>query len=54
MYLEGILMYVKYKNIFLVENRCILKNTKVFECFSMHLVIFVVYFNILVVYFNVF
>jgi hypothetical protein len=54
MYLEGILMYVKYKNVFLVVDRCILKDTKVFECFSMHLFIFVVYFNILVVYFNVF
>jgi hypothetical protein len=54
MYLEGILMYVKYKNVFLVVDRCILKDTKVFECFSMYLVIFVVNFNILVVYFNVF
>jgi hypothetical protein len=54
MYLEGILMYVKYKNVFLVVDRCILKGTKVFECFSMHLVIFVVYFNILVVYFSIF
>jgi hypothetical protein len=54
MYLEGILMYVKYKNIFLVANRCILKDTKVFECFSMHLVIFVVYFDIFIVYLNVF
>jgi hypothetical protein len=53
MYLEGILMYVKYKNVFLVVDRCILRDTKVFECFSMHLVIFVVYFKKLVVYFNV-
>ena len=54
MYLGSILMYVKYKNIFLVVDRCILKDTKVFECFSMHLIIFVLYFNKLVVYFNVF
>jgi hypothetical protein len=41
-------MYVKYKNVFLVVDRCILKDTKVFECFSMLVVIFVVYLNILV------
>jgi hypothetical protein len=28
-----------------VVDRCILKDTKVFECFLMHLVIFVVYLN---------
>jgi hypothetical protein len=25
---------LKYKNVFLIGNRCILKDTKVFECFS--------------------
>jgi hypothetical protein len=30
MYLEGILMYVKYKNIFLVADRCILKEPLLF------------------------
>jgi hypothetical protein len=54
MYLEGILKYIKYKNIFLIINRCILKNTKVFECFSMLLGVFIIYFIVLVVYFNVF
>jgi hypothetical protein len=54
MYLGSILIYVKFKNVFLVVDRCILKDTKVFEYFSMHLVIYVVYFNKLVVYFNVF
>jgi hypothetical protein len=34
-----------------VVDRCILKDTKVFECFSMHLVIFVVYISM---YFNIF
>jgi hypothetical protein len=52
MYLEAILMYIKYKNVFLVVDRCILKDTKVFECFSMYLHVFIMYF-VLVVYFNV-
>jgi hypothetical protein len=51
MYLEGILMYIKIY-VFLMVNRCILKDTKVFECFSMHLGVFTTYFIILVVYFN--
>jgi hypothetical protein len=34
-------------------DRCILKDTKVFECFLMHLSVFLVYFIVLVVYFNV-
>jgi hypothetical protein len=32
---------------------CILKDNKVFECFPMHLGVFIVYIIILVVYFNV-
>jgi hypothetical protein len=31
-----------------------LKDTKVFECFSMHLVVFIVHFIVFVVYFNIF
>jgi hypothetical protein len=34
-------------------DRCVLKDTKVFESFSMHLGVFIVYFIILVVYFNI-
>jgi hypothetical protein len=34
-------------------DRCILKDTKIFECFAMHLRIFIVYFIVLVVYFNI-
>jgi hypothetical protein len=34
-------------------DRCILKDTKVCECFSIHLGVFTVYFIVLVVYFNV-
>jgi hypothetical protein len=34
MYLEGILMYVKILECILLVDRCVLKNTKVFECFS--------------------
>jgi amino acid permease len=45
---------LKYKNVFIMVDRCILKNTRVFECFSMHLGVFVLYFIVLVVYFNVF
>jgi hypothetical protein len=45
---------LKYKNVFIMFDRCVLKDTKVFECFSMHLDVFVVYFIVLVVYFNVF
>jgi hypothetical protein len=33
MYLEGIHMYIKHNNVFLMINRCILKDTKVFESF---------------------
>jgi hypothetical protein len=53
MYLEGILMYVKYKNVFLVVDRCIFEDTEVFECFSMHLVIFV-YFKCNFMYLTIF
>jgi hypothetical protein len=42
-----------YKNVFSMVDKCILKDTKVFECFSIHLDVFVVYFIVLVVYFNV-
>jgi hypothetical protein len=34
-------------------DKCILKDTKIFECFSMHLGVFIVYFNVLVVYLDV-
>jgi hypothetical protein len=44
---------LKYKNVFIMVDRCILKNTKVFECFSMHLDVFILYLIVLVVYFNV-
>jgi hypothetical protein len=44
---------LKYMNVFLMVNRCILKDTKVFECFSMHMDVFIVYFIVLVVYFKV-
>jgi hypothetical protein len=44
---------LKYKNVFIMVDRCIFKNTKVFECFSMHLGVFVLYFIVLVIYFNV-
>jgi hypothetical protein len=32
MYLEGILMYIKIEEGILMVNRCILKDTNVFEC----------------------
>jgi hypothetical protein len=44
---------LKCKNVSFMVDRCILKDTKVFECCSMHLDVFIVYFNVLVVYFNV-
>jgi hypothetical protein len=44
---------LKYKNVFIMVDRCILINTKVFECFSMHLGVYILYFIVLVVYFNV-
>jgi hypothetical protein len=44
---------LEHKNVFLMVNKCILKDTKVFESFSMHLGAFIVYFIVLVVYFNV-
>jgi hypothetical protein len=44
---------LKCKNVFLMVDRCILKDTKVFRCFSMHLSVFIEYFVVLVVYFNV-
>jgi hypothetical protein len=50
MYLEGIHMYM---NVFLMVDRCILKDTKVFECFLNFLDVFIVYFILLVVYLNV-
>jgi hypothetical protein len=34
MYLEGILIYVKYKNIFLVADRCILNTPKYLNVFN--------------------
>jgi hypothetical protein len=34
-------------------DKCIIKGTKIFECFSMHLDVFIVYFIVLVVHFNV-
>jgi hypothetical protein len=34
-------------------DRCVLKDTKVFECFPMHLGVFIVYFIVLVVYINI-
>jgi hypothetical protein len=43
----------KHNNVFLMINRCILKDTKVFESFSMHLGVFIVYFIVLIVYSNV-
>jgi hypothetical protein len=45
---------LKNKNVFIMADRSILKNTKVFECFSMHLDVFVLYFIVLVVYLNIF
>jgi hypothetical protein len=44
---------LKHKNVFLMVNRCILKDTKVFESFYNALGILILYFIILVVYFNV-
>jgi hypothetical protein len=43
---------LKYKNVLLMVDRCILKDVKVFKCFSMHLDVFVVYFIVLVEYFD--
>jgi hypothetical protein len=34
-------------------DKCIIKDTNIFECFSMHLGVFIVYFIVLVVYLNV-
>jgi hypothetical protein len=34
-------------------DKCILKDTKVFECFKMHLGVFILYFIVSVVYYNV-
>jgi hypothetical protein len=45
---------LKYKNVFIMVDGCIFKNTKVFECFSMHLGVFLLYFIVLIVSFNVF
>jgi hypothetical protein len=54
MYLEGSHIYIlKHNNVFLVINRCILKDTKVFASFFNFLGVFIVYFIVLVVYSNV-
>jgi hypothetical protein len=42
---------LKYKNVFIMVDT--LKNIKVFECFSLHLGVFILYFIVLVVYFNI-
>jgi predicted thioesterase len=43
---------LKCKNVILMVDKCILEDTKVFECFSMHLDVFTTYFMVLVVNFN--
>jgi hypothetical protein len=40
--------------VFLMVDRCILKDIKEFKCFSMHLGVFIVYLIVWLVYFNVF